>query len=334
MLSLAIALSLQLDKRLIELDCQGLALKQTCATQQSVPSSTAETRNNAEQSVAVPPSNATAIEQRLLNDELKVPDFHGNPSKFGPFWKLFEELVHKQPYSNMEKLSILLNCCKGDAARALRMIPRTGDSYERTIQQLKSQYEDPKRVTMQMIRQLKTMKPCRDDPRSLRNNLSDMQAIISTIQRQGEVVDTTYMTSMVIDTLSKGVQEEITRKEFDLGKEWTMEELLENLTIAVKRREHIESRKEDPKEGHNVFLIRAKIDPTVRCAGCEQSHVFKYCKKYPTVFQKIERVRALHACWKCFSQHHTTSHCCKGNFYKCGGAHNMQSEPPISLKLC
>ncbi|VDO68055.1 unnamed protein product [Haemonchus placei] len=120
---------------------------------------------------------------------MKVPEFHGNPAEFGPFWELFEELVYKQPYTNIAKLSILLNCCKGDAARSLQMIPRTGSSYEKAIQQLKQQYKDPKRITIQMIRQLKAMKSCPNEPRALRNNLSDIQAIIATNRRQGEVVD-------------------------------------------------------------------------------------------------------------------------------------------------
>ncbi|RCN52509.1 hypothetical protein ANCCAN_01207 [Ancylostoma caninum] len=70
------------------------------------------------------------LDRRLLGNELRVPEFNGNPMEFDSFWKLFEELVHKQPYTNIEKLSILLSCCKGDASRTLKMIPRTGESYE------------------------------------------------------------------------------------------------------------------------------------------------------------------------------------------------------------
>ncbi|PIO68416.1 hypothetical protein TELCIR_09795 [Teladorsagia circumcincta] len=72
--------------------------------------------------------------------------------EFPNIQKLFEELVHKQPYSNIEKLSILLNCCKGDAAKTLQVIPRTGESYDKAVAQLKNQYEDPRQITMQMIR--------------------------------------------------------------------------------------------------------------------------------------------------------------------------------------
>ncbi|PIO67873.1 hypothetical protein TELCIR_10362 [Teladorsagia circumcincta] len=174
-------------------------------------------QENHNQETLVQPFNSLAIGQRLLSSDLKVPEFHGNPAEFGPFWELFEELVHKQPYSNIGKLSILLGCCKGDAARTLRMICRTGDAYERAIQQLKSQYEDPKRITIQAIRQLKSMKACHDDPRTLRNNLSDVQAIITTIQKQGEVIDSTYMTTMVIETFPKSIQEEIARKDLTVA---------------------------------------------------------------------------------------------------------------------
>ncbi|KAK5970425.1 hypothetical protein GCK32_011614 [Trichostrongylus colubriformis] len=135
-----------------------------------------------------------------------------------------------QPYFNIEKLSVLLNSCTGDAARALQMIPRTGDSYDRAITQLKTRFEDLKQITLQMIRQLKSMKQCREDPRSLRNNLSDVHAVIATLEKQGEVVNTKYMQSMVLKTFPRTIQDEMAKKEFDSEKTWTMTELLDNLT--------------------------------------------------------------------------------------------------------
>ncbi|CAJ0596987.1 unnamed protein product [Cylicocyclus nassatus] len=136
-------------------------------------------------------------------------NFDGKATEFDSFWELFKELVHKQPYSNIEKLSILLNRCKGDAAKTLKMIPRTGNSYEEAVNQLKLQYQDAKRTTMTMIRQLKNMKQAKDDARSLRNTLSDIETIIATLRRNGEFVDTTQMSSMVIDTFPKTIQEKI-----------------------------------------------------------------------------------------------------------------------------
>ncbi|RCN45328.1 hypothetical protein ANCCAN_08629 [Ancylostoma caninum] len=165
-------------------------------------------------------------------------------------------------------MSVLINCCKGDAARAIKMIPRPGVSYEKAIEQLKMQYKDPKRVNMAMIKQLKAMKHCKDDPRTLRYNLNGIQAIIATLQKQRETVDTTHMLSMVLETFSKRIQEEVIRKEVDPGKHGNMKDLLENNSIAVKRREHVETREETPKR--SVSLT---------CQGFSDQKMYRLRKK-------------------------------------------------------
>lgn len=203
------------------------------------------------------------------------------------------------------------------------MILRTGESYNKAVAQLKNQYEDPRRITMQMIRQLKSMKQCRDDPRSLRNNLNDIQAIVAALQKQGEVVDSTNMISMVLDTFSKQIQEEMARKEFDSGKIWNMADLLDNLTIAVKPTEHVDSRKEGIQNEHSIFATRTAVNSQIRRVGCGQQHKFQFCNTYPSVSQKIERLRAVKACSKCFSCNHETEYCRKQNCAFCGEAHNI-----------
>ncbi|VDO10111.1 unnamed protein product [Haemonchus placei] len=266
----------QLEKRLVELECQETIMKQDISKKTgqtpSISISHQINPNSAEtqtQLVTPPvaPQLGYMLERRLLGNELKIPQFNGKPSEFAPFWELFEELVHKQPYSNIEKLSILLSSCKGDAARALQMIPRTGDSYEKAISQLKAQYEDPKQITLQMIRQLKSMKQCREDARSLRNNLSDVHAVIATLERQGETVNTTYMQSMVLETFPQTIQDEMAKKEFDSDKTWTMTELLDNLTLAVKRKEHIANLKNTSNNEYSVFHTSTRTTQLTRCVG-------------------------------------------------------------------
>ncbi|KAK6032749.1 hypothetical protein OSTOST_01057 [Ostertagia ostertagi] len=318
-ISIATLLSQQLYKRLIELECQAAAfdLSQTNSVNQG--------NNNSKetnQESLIQPLNSLMIDQELFIGDIKLPEFHGNPSEFGPFWELFQELVHKQPFSNIRKLSILLSCCKGDAARCLQMIPRTADSYEKAIEQLKDQYEDPRRITIQMIRQLTSMKPCNNDPRSLRNNLNDIKAIIATLQKQGEMVDNSYMVTLVTETFSKPIQEEIASKQFDSGCQWTMEDLLVNLTTIIKRREFIESRNENPNEEHSVFHTRTRDQRVPYCIGCERAHAFENCDKYRTIPQMIGRLKSLGACWKCFDSRHKTKYCHMPDCANCGGHHN------------
>ncbi|KAK6031895.1 hypothetical protein OSTOST_01942 [Ostertagia ostertagi] len=180
-----------------------------------------------------------------------------------------------------------------------------------------------------MIRQLKSMKACHDDPRTLRNNLSDVQAIITTIQKQGEVIDSTYMTTMVIETFPKSIQEEIAEKNLTSGTEWTMNDLIDNLTNIVKRKEHLESRNEHLREQHSLFHTRTSEPLQLQCIGCGRPHKFDTCYKFQTIQQKINHLKTLNVCWKCFNTQHRTIFCNKPNCTHCGGLHN----PIICLRL-
>ncbi|KAK6014822.1 hypothetical protein OSTOST_19786, partial [Ostertagia ostertagi] len=179
-----------LEKRLIEIKCQDISVKQEMGLESPYVGRSTElqgTQNTAMNVVTdlVDPYLQNreihqrlrnlwqSLDRRLMGNELKIPEFSGKASDFDSFWELFEELVDKQPYSNIEKFSILINCC---AARAIQMIPRTGDSYAKAVDQLKRQYRDPHRVTMEMISKLKSMRPSRDGSRLLRNTLNDVQA--------------------------------------------------------------------------------------------------------------------------------------------------------------
>ncbi|RCN26584.1 zinc knuckle, partial [Ancylostoma caninum] len=172
-----------------------------------------------------------------------------------------------------------------------------------------------------MIRQLKSMRASREDSRSLRNNLNDVQAIIATLRKQGEVVDTTHMLNMVLETFNKKIQEEVVKREFDSGKEWNMKDLLDNLTLVIRRREHLESRKDNEPE--EISILHTRTVTTRRCTGCSGDHWFRDCPKYRTINQKRERLRAIPACWKCFSLRHRSRSCRKANCPICGGEHNV-----------
>ncbi|RCN36718.1 hypothetical protein ANCCAN_17385 [Ancylostoma caninum] len=175
MIQTAIDLRRQLEKRIAELECQDASVRQEFVSHGMVVGNETSATILGSNTPQVNLHSWPTLERRLLGNEFKVPEFYGKASDFDSFWEMFEELVHKQPYSNIEKMSILINCCKGDTARAIKLIPRTGDSYEKAIEQLKMQYRDPRGVTTAMIKQLKAMKHCKDHPRSLPNNLNDIK---------------------------------------------------------------------------------------------------------------------------------------------------------------
>ncbi|RCN50787.1 hypothetical protein ANCCAN_03173 [Ancylostoma caninum] len=90
---------------------QAIKIETTTATDQPRTGNTQEQGpvkdNPTASSTVVAP---TQMLRHTYGHKLRIPEFNGNPKEFESFRKLFEELVHKQSYSNLEKLSILLGC--------------------------------------------------------------------------------------------------------------------------------------------------------------------------------------------------------------------------------
>lgn len=51
--------------------------------------------------------------------QLSLMVFSGDPRKWREFWSNFEAAVHKQDLPDIQKLSYLLTCLKGEASRAV-----------------------------------------------------------------------------------------------------------------------------------------------------------------------------------------------------------------------
>lgn len=137
------------------------------------------------------------MERRLVGNEPKLSECNGNPFKFSSF-------CEHPTQTTFEELSVLLICCKRDVARALRMIASTGDSCENAVRQLKTQFEDTKRSAMEMVRQPKSMKQCRVEPRSPRYHVNNCKD-----EKPGETVCTAHLISIVLDNFPKSVQDEM-----------------------------------------------------------------------------------------------------------------------------
>ncbi|KAK6018353.1 Pao retrotransposon peptidase [Ostertagia ostertagi] len=227
----------KLERRLLELQCQEISFRQEFNRDQGVNSNQFHPSTTSFQQLN--PANTWTLERRLIGNELKVPNFYGDPSEFDSFWELFQEL-----------------------------------------------------------------------------------AIIATLEKQGETINTTNMRTMVLDTFSKNVQDEMARKEFDSGNLWSMTDLLNNLAIAIRRREHVDVMRDVYQEERSIFHTSTTADTKISCTGCGQQHKFQYCNKYPTVVDKIRRLRELSACWKCFSPKHQTEFCKRQNCTVCGGSHS------------
>lgn len=158
-----------------------------------------------------------------------------------------------------------------------------------------------------MISQLKCMQTAKDQPILWRNKLNDLQAAIFTLivrrPDRGEVDDIIHKINLILETFSPSVQKEVARKEFDSGKEWTMDELLSYLAVIIKRREHLESRSDIHTEGE-FFAYHMQTNSTQIRTQLSNVSVAKRIVSYSffgnaTLQQKIEKMKTQNICWKC-----------------------------------
>ncbi|KAK6041229.1 hypothetical protein COOONC_21265 [Cooperia oncophora] len=113
--------------------------------------------------------------------ELRIPEFFGDLTQFEQFWEIFSELVHKQPYSEIEKLTILLDKCKGEAARALKYIPRKGSSYQDAVKQLHDQFHNEELNVKLLLEQLDKIPQSSEKASQLRATANDIMAVIAPL---------------------------------------------------------------------------------------------------------------------------------------------------------
>ncbi|RCN49045.1 hypothetical protein ANCCAN_04922 [Ancylostoma caninum] len=127
--------------------------------------------------------NTAEIPAHWYKNELRILEFHGNPTEFESFWEIFSGLVHKQPYSDIEKLTILLDNCKGEAARALKYYPRKGSSYTDAITQLHEQFHNEEMNTKLLLEQLDKIPQSSKDATQLRATVNGSMAILTSLSR-------------------------------------------------------------------------------------------------------------------------------------------------------
>ncbi|KAK6023881.1 hypothetical protein OSTOST_10319 [Ostertagia ostertagi] len=84
-----------------------------------------------------------------------------------------------------------------------------------------------------------------------------------------------------------------------------MNDLIDNLTNIIKRKEHIESRNEHLREQHTLLYTRTHETLPLRCGD-----------------QKIGHLKSIGACWECFNTRHKTISCNRPDCPHCGGHHN------------
>uniref|UniRef100_A0A7I4Y6K3 Integrase catalytic domain-containing protein n=1 Tax=Haemonchus contortus TaxID=6289 RepID=A0A7I4Y6K3_HAECO len=272
------------------------------------------------------PSTSQNISAHWYRKELRIPEFFGDPTQFEQFWEIFSELVHKQPYSEIEKLTILLDKCKGEAARALKFLPRKGSSYQDAVKQLHDQFHNEELNVKLLLEQLDRIPQSSENASQLRATVNDIMAIIAPLSRFEGHIDALEYKAKVRRKFPASIQRKLLSKEYDDSNVWSMDTLISEIRKIVKKYEitqvHTEHSTTNTPQTTTLYN-QASTSPRYCCAACSGSHKIRYCNRYKSVESKRQRIQDLNKCFKCFSTEHYSSQCKKTQCRRCGGQHNI-----------
>ncbi|EYB89088.1 hypothetical protein Y032_0236g3212 [Ancylostoma ceylanicum] len=321
-LEMARELIQSLDMRLVELSTQELQVsyadefdhlerQRTTMTSSELPPLVTPFTSQVDAPISGP---SNSIPAHWYKKELRIPEFYGNPTDFQSFWEIFSELVDKQPYTDIEKLTILLEKCKGEAARALKFLPRKGSSYNDAKKQLKEQFENEELNVKLLLEQLERIPPSTEDASQLRATINDIMAIITPLSRSETHIDAREYKAKVRQKFPENIQRLLLSKEYD-----------DNATIVKKfgiTQVHTHT---IPTPTPKATLLHAQTRDLLRyrCAACEGAHRIRFCNRYKTTDARRQRIQELRKCFKCFSTQHLNTQCSKPVCRYSSGQHNV-----------
>ncbi|VDM94942.1 unnamed protein product [Onchocerca ochengi] len=232
-------------------------------------------------------STKVALHQTVNLPQLPLPIFSGNPKEWRGFWSSF------------------------DAAKNDREWKTTVEAIERILRQLEAMGENLEQSSIEII---------------IENKLPVW--ILNKIYQQKEEQEPWSVTKLR-SFLGKLVQrnEEVARSQsLNIEKD--------TKPIKNKPRSYLQHVRNEtsalaitipPREKTKDNFSSKKSEKTRRpCSFCEQDHWDNECHVYPTLKQRMERLRENNACLNCLQLGHKESNCSKRKYscFHCKGSHN------------
>ena len=161
-------------------------------------------------------------EPQVKLEKLSLPSFDGDILAFRSFWETFHSRVDSNPtLNNIDKFDYLLSRCKGQAADAIAVIPRTSSGYELAVRTLQRRFGRRAPIIDLCLTQLIEIKPLGEEcsTSELRKALDLMNVHVRTLLSLGldEKGGADWLGPVLVARLPGRLRlkwEEITRKDY------------------------------------------------------------------------------------------------------------------------
>ncbi|KAK6114160.1 hypothetical protein QQG55_54775 [Brugia pahangi] len=276
--------------------------------------------------------------------QLPLPTFGGNPRRWREFWNSFDTAIHQQAIPDIHKLNYLISCLKGDAFQAIRGYDITPENYSIVRNVLVEKFGQPYAIKRALFSELYSIKK---NDREWKATLEAIERTLRQLEAIGENLEQSGIEIAVEGKLPTWILEQVYRRKRQ--ESWSVTKLRNFLTeLASVNEEVVQSQslwfkgnmenqspiKGKPRPRHNpnetsALTISVPEKPIIKalsrpCALCNKNHWDEECQIYPTLKQRLERLKKLNACLNCFKIGHMAARCKnkKRNCFHCKGQHN------------
>uniref|UniRef100_A0A914MNZ3 CCHC-type domain-containing protein n=1 Tax=Meloidogyne incognita TaxID=6306 RepID=A0A914MNZ3_MELIC len=290
-----------------------------------------------------------------------LPNFSGKSSDWPSFWSLFEISIDKNNnLDDSEKLTYLLaSLHRPHPYNEVSGYAVTAVNYPLVLNHLKKRFGENHTIKRELYSELNKLCPRVAKLDEVRSNWISINRVTQQLKALGEEVDNGALIQQVENKFGGWVSCIIMEEQNRNPTDWNIEKLLDSVDRHLKIKEAVYGptnqnqpnyRRLPTRNNHNVFTqnieqnrnlnwreqkpeikqYRNDRDKTKRpCAFCEiTNHSSMQCKKYNNWESRIQRLKELRKCIKCFEKGHIIKFC-KNDKIKC-----KNCSQPHYLAIC
>ena len=307
------------------------------------------TRVRSEVSPILPSSselNVSANSSRSMSQGVKLPKinlprFHGDITKFQPFWQSFKCAVdNNDSLSGVHKLTYLINSLEGPAFKALEGLEIVDENYEKATEILKTRFGKSQQIISAHMQELLNLQSHPSDKtnqlRSIYDNITvhirGLESLGVSSEKYGSLLIPVIMSRMPTDIalqVARKTSEDI----------WKIDDIMDIIRNEIEAREvservNIGERKKMDKAAkippsniggttRSFVAQEEKKRRPLQCYFCKKEHVVKDCQEVTDVKKRIQIISSAKRCLNCLKVGHVAKDCfSKGRCQNCNGKHN------------
>uniref|UniRef100_A0A7E4UP13 CCHC-type domain-containing protein n=1 Tax=Panagrellus redivivus TaxID=6233 RepID=A0A7E4UP13_PANRE len=274
--------------------------------------------------------------------QIEIPTFNGSLEEWPTFNETFMETIHKnRKLPNVLKLTHLMRCLSGDAAKVVAGYPTIGINYPIVWNALKERFGNREQLLNQLNSKLLKLPTCHsEDPRELRKAYDEMARVTRILTAQNIDCNNSQVTTIIETKLPPAVLHELykTKHEQQID-EWTIDHLLDEINKIVTLKETVnramQTHRDSSYNGVRTYEKFGKASqnvlatqhmtktPRTPCILCGGQHWNDKCIVYKTVSSRMDRLKEMRRCFTCLQEGHMTKQCQRRAFCRaCNGTHS------------